>query len=200
MIRTKSDNGVSIVMAWLSQDSPVSIISGITQCTSWPLQVEMPTISKVAQLLSIHGSENHSSDESSTSHSTNSATKMALETRSDILSSKRILSNIVSHSRRHTLRSFRKRKILRNSFASSFCEFFDFVDEIFVEIRNCLTTQEEFFEFPKINRKQNPKRTNQRRTFVTFGYKSKVRKTWIPDYHTREWQKQKTTFMASSWV
>jgi hypothetical protein len=40
--------------------------------------------------------------------------------------------------------------------ASSFGEFLESVDEIFIEIRNCLTpwflSAEEFFEFPKMNR------------------------------------------------
>ncbi len=39
--------------------------------------------------------------------------------------------------------------------ASSLCEFYISVDEIFVEIRNCLSKERsEFFEFPKMSRIQ----------------------------------------------
>jgi len=132
-------------------------------------------ISKVVLPSSTHGSENLSNNESSILPSTNSATSEAQVTKNDIQSSRKILSNIGSHFHGRILRYFKKRRIFRNSFASSFCEFFDFVDEIFGEIRNCLTTKEEFFEFPKMNRKQNPKRTKAKKNLLfLFSYEKKI--------------------------
>jgi hypothetical protein len=56
----------------------------------------------------------------------------------------------------------------------SLYEFYNSVDEIFVKIRNCLSkARSEFFEFSKMNRKQNYKtNTLKRRTFGTFSHKS----------------------------
>jgi len=61
-------------------------------------------------------------------------------------------------------------------------EFFEFVDEIFVEIRNCLTTQEEFFEFPKMNRKQNPKRAKGKEELLLLLVTKVNQKLWIASY------------------
>jgi len=83
----------------------------------------------------------------------------------------RIIAKKIEKAKRDCLES------LSPIFASSFCEFFDFVDEIFVEIWNCLR-RSRVFQISK-NESETKSKTNKGKEGLLVLLVIKVRKLYI---------------------